>query len=204
MRKVLLLVLLLLALPALANEAEVRLPFANFEGYDTQLVLVNPTAEPISIPLNGPQWPANVVEPENILRFSAFGGEGGGIKAIPASVLGAYVEITDPRGTKVRIGGIGAPRRLAAFYDLLTGSYATFLFIHAPEGAAVKTSFSDEVLYLKAGETAIVRVPDGLTAAKLEALSNAPFAGFYGSGPVDAFALMSKQPSGELFAALPY
>lgn len=204
MKKVLLFVLVLAAVGALAAS----LPFANFEGYETQLVLVNPTAEAISVALDGPHWPARVIKAESVLRREAFGGEGGGIEAlsIPAG-LHAYVEITEPGGSRTRIGDRGEPKRRALFLDLLAEDegYRAFLFIHAAEGAVINLTREDgsvEQLYLKAGSTAIV--PALGRRALVEALEDAPFTGFYGSGPVTAFALMSKQPSGELFAALPY
>lgn len=191
-----------------AQGAEVALPFANFGGYQTTLVVVNPTSTPAPIAANGPRWPSVYVAPGSVQRFPAWPGPGGSVASleVPEGVV-AYTEIRDPNNARVRIGDVGAPRSSARLLDLLVGDgFKSFVFIYSPTGGAIDvTQRSADVaatyqLSFVAGETKIVEA----SAETLELRADPTWARYVGEGKFVAFALLSRQPNGELLAAPAY
>lgn len=200
--------LMIVAIALVATAAgAAALPYANFDGYATELVLVNPTEESIDVRIYGPQWPAIRVEPGALVRNTSWAPAGGGVAKLETpDGLVAKVWIRDPNGVIVPIGDVGPARETARFLEVLAGDgFVTYLFIHAETGTALQIEYESGTRQdwnVGAGGTIIVRVPDGETSAIVTA--GGPWSGFYGKAPFRAFALIVRQPRGELFATLPY
>lgn len=183
-----------------------RLPVANFDGWETFVVVNNPTSE--SIERSTRVSPETGWQPYSTER-QTFGSDGGGIEAFEADGrLDVYAEVRDPFGQLVWIRDVGDGNEgQVQIQDLRSfGDFATYLFLYSETRAALHIEwFVDaepigyEWVYLEPGEAQLPRTP--APANRVVITPREVFS--YPLALYDAFALVSQQPRGQLDVIYP-
>ena len=201
-------------------------PYANFDGYKTTLVLVNPGSVAVPVPeINH----AFAVQPLEARRLDGYPGSGGGTFDLPIPAgLDAYVEIEHPEpvdaarprpvrlgdatGLVMRVSDIGAATELALWLDAKTGDgWATYVFIHATAATTLQlvawngdgAIVGSADLLLRAGDVAIPEVPASAVAFQVTY--------YHGIGeesvpraPFRAFAFLTHRATGNMIPLTRY
>lgn len=193
--------------------ATVTLPCVQGFGYSTTVNYNNPTFSNVNIPNFYPQFGARVVIPS--FRTTRFPCDAAGISIVKLEVpspLQAYAEIRDPNGVLVRIHGL-VPLKAGSkvqLPDLLTDDgFKTYLFLLSPEGSLVTVrdygdgqELGSGVFRLEAGVTQIPTLPAGSDRATVQ-IGLTGLGAVHQTGDVYLFALISRQPRGEIHLVAP-
>lgn len=227
-RKLLLAALCLCAVSAFA--AEVTLPYANFDGYQTTLVLNNPTSQQIPVPdfwrpfSVGAGLP--VVQPYSTFRFAMWPRDGGGVASFDVpDGLSAYVEVADPLRQITRVRSLVPASVDAAvqLQDLLSAVFScpytdvctvfdpgfrSYVFLSSPLGTALTLYEyrNDELLretpiILRAGETAIPLMESNTNRVVVRL--GLRVGANVPMNPVYVFGIISHKPDGEMLSVMP-
>lgn len=204
---------LMLCFSVFASAAEVRLPAANFDGYTTDLALTNVTAAAIEMPnpLGSPGIGAgNITIPAyTTVRFANWPEPGGAtyVLDVPDGVA-AFTEVRDPLNQAMRIAPVPVLEvgETARLHALAVDGFASYAFIHAPDGGSANitaydadgNSLGTEYLIFSPDETQIPQLPPGADRVEVRA-------GAFGwpEKPLVIFGFLSHQPDGEMLPVIP-
>jgi hypothetical protein len=192
--------------------AEVALPYANFDGYETTLTIANPTGEAIPVP---DYWrPFGIgsqpvtVQSLSIRKEVGWPRNGGGIGTfdLPEG-LHAKVQIKDPNGKifdVLPLEAIGDD--VSYFFDIDRGDdFKAFVFIGSPDGSPFTFSEygSDYGLHasdeLRPGEMRIFELRESMASVT----RFIPVGPSLYKGKLYCFVLISHQPDGEHVVVYP-
>lgn len=209
--------------------AEVTLPYANFDGYATTLVLNNPTSQQIPVPdfyrPLGVGAGLLVVQPYSTFRFATWPRHGGGVASFDVpDGLSAYVEVTDPlrQITRVRSLVPAVSGVAVQLQDLLTPvsgckedvcwvfdpGFRSYAFLSSPLGTALTLSEYHDGEFLR--ETPYILAPGETVIPELGSNTNRVVVsvGMRVGAPVElnpvyVFGIISHKPDGEMLSVQP-
>lgn len=204
-----------LAAGLVATAEPVRLPVANFDGYQTTVFVDNPSFETIQLFDLCQIGPCAAVAPFTTAPVD-YGTKRDGILELELGKAGlpynpglqAYSEIRDPNGIVTRVRPLGPartqPTQLMNIKN--TGGFKTFLFLFSADGGTFKVTARQNngapllqlTMTLAPGETKVQEIPVG---NRVVIEQGYPWGGLEGS--FDALALVSHQPAGELLVIYP-